>query len=55
MKIFRCPYCRTEYRLTLSPIAFRQRDQINCQTCSKVMYSWNGYEVPSFALVDVLK
>jgi predicted Zn finger-like uncharacterized protein len=52
MRIFKCPYCRAGYRFNLDQISFRQRGQANCEVCVKVMYSWNGYQVPSFSLIE---
>jgi len=52
MTIFKCPHCRTEYELIMTHLSFRQRSYAVCQSCSKIMYSWNSQRVPRFTRLE---
>ena len=52
MVIFKCPYCRTEYEMTMAHLSFQQRSYARCQVCRQIMYSWNSRNVPIFTLAN---
>lgn len=52
MVTFKCPYCRTEYGMTMAHLAFQQRSYAKCQVCHRTMYSWASRNVPLFTLMD---
>ena len=52
MVTFKCPYCRTEYGMTMAHLAFQQRSYAKCQVCYRTMYSWASRNVPLFTLMD---
>src|SRR5262249_53113742 len=45
MVIFKCPYCRTEYEMTMARLSSKQRSYAKCQVCHQTMYSWNSRNV----------
>ena len=52
MATFKCPYCRTEYKMMTARLSFQQRSYAKCQVCHQTMYSWNSRNVPMFTLID---
>src|SRR5262249_110705 len=52
MVIFKCPYCRTEYEMTMARLSSKQRSYAKCQVCHQTMYSWNSRNVPIFTLMN---
>ena len=52
MTIFKCPYCRAEYEMTLARLSFQQRSYARCQVCHRTMYSWSARNVPQFTLMS---
>lgn len=52
MVIFKCPYCRAEYKMTTARLSFRQRSYAKCTVCHRTMYSWTARNVPLVTLVN---
>jgi hypothetical protein len=49
--IFRCPHCKTEYRVTYTATLTRDSGSAYCKGCRKKMIEWNDYGQPSFTPV----
>jgi len=45
MREVRYKTCGAVYRLTEIHVGVRDKDQLRCHYCGKVMYSWNGADI----------
>jgi hypothetical protein len=52
MVVFKCPDCRTGYKMTIARLSSKQRGYAKCQLCHQTMYSWNFRNAPIFALTE---
>jgi hypothetical protein len=49
--IFKCPHCKSEYRVTYKATPTRDTGTAYCKGCRKKMIEWNDYGQPFFVPV----
>ena len=46
-----CKKCGAVYERTETKLAFRDKDNYNCDICGQELESWNGSRIPMFKLI----